>query len=98
MGQIDKKTLEEKMIERNKKIVNNFAEVSLFNLLKKFNLISTIFTKQFLKPKKIDFEPRLKMKGKSKTGRKEARKKAVKSANLKVIIKKYIEIYSKFWN
>jgi len=31
-----------------------------------------------LKPKKVDFEPRLKMKGKSKTGRKEARKKAVK--------------------
>jgi len=61
MGQIDKKTLEEKMIERNKKI--------------------------FLKPKKIDFEPRLKMKGKSKTGRKEARKKAVKSANLKEFIK-----------
>jgi len=37
-----------------------------------------------LKPKKIDFEPRLKMKGKSKTGRKEARKKAVKAASLKV--------------
>jgi hypothetical protein len=39
-----------------------------------------------LKPQKIDFEPRLKMKGKSKTGRKEARKKAVKNAALRVII------------
>jgi len=37
-----------------------------------------------LKPKKIDFEPRHKMKGKSRTGRKEARKKAVKSAALRV--------------
>lgn len=60
LKQVDKKTLEEKMIERNKKL--------------------------FLKPKKIDFEPRQKMKGKSKTGRKEARKKAVKAANLKVIL------------
>ncbi len=39
---------------------------------------------QFLKPIKVDFTPRLKMKGKSKTGRKEARKKAVKVAHLKV--------------
>lgn len=61
MGQVDKKTLEEKMIERNKKL--------------------------FLKPQKIDFQPRLKMKGKSKTGRKEARKKAVKNANIQEFIK-----------
>jgi hypothetical protein len=42
------------------------------------------FVAKFVKPKKIDFTPRLKMKGKSKTGRKEARKKAVKVAGLKV--------------
>lgn len=66
MGKIDKKTLEEKMVERNKKI--------------------------FLKPKKIDFEPRLKMKGKSKTGRKEARKKSVKNANMKEFVKEVKQI------
>ena len=46
--------------------------------------------KKFLKPKKIDFEPRLKMKGKSKTGRKEARKKSVKNANMKVCSVVYV--------
>ncbi|RMZ94588.1 WD repeat-containing 46 [Brachionus plicatilis] len=65
LKQVDRKTLEEKMIERNKKL--------------------------FLKPKKIDFEPRLKMKGKSKTGKKEARKKAVKAANLKEFVKEVKE-------
>lgn len=45
-----------------------------------------------MKPQKIDFEPRLKMKGKSKTGRKEARKKAVKSANLKEFVKEFKEV------
>jgi hypothetical protein len=49
-----------------------------------------------LKPKKIDFEPRLKMKGKSKTGRKEARKKAVKAAALKVFL--LINSYKQFFN
>lgn len=45
-----------------------------------------IFTRslKFLKPRKIDFEPRHKMKGKSKTGKIQARKQAVKSAALRV--------------
>jgi len=45
-----------------------------------------------LKPKKVDFEPRLKMKGKSKTGRKEARKKAVKGAEMKEFVKEVREV------
>ena len=50
-----------------------------------------MFFVKFLKPKKIDFQPRLKMKGKSKTGRKEARKKAVKVAGLKEFVKEVRE-------
>jgi U3 small nucleolar RNA-associated protein 7 len=65
LKQVDSKTLEEKMNERNKNL--------------------------FLKPRKIDFQPKLKMKGKSRTGRKEARKKAVKLANLKEFVKEVRE-------
>ena len=48
---------------------------------------------KFLKPKKIDFEPRFKTKGKSKTGRLEARKKSVKMAALKVILNENLQLF-----
>ena len=79
---VDTKTLQEKMEERNKKLVSFlycFEEKKITTKMVKF-----VFIFKFLKPRKIDFEPRHKMKGKSRTGRKEARKKAVKSAALRV--------------
>jgi hypothetical protein len=45
------------------------------------------FCSKFLKPKKIDFKPKEKKKGKSKTGRIEARKKLVKGAVIKDFVK-----------
>lgn len=45
-----------------------------------------------MKPKKIDFKPKLKMKGKSKTGRIEARKKSVKDAAIREYVKEVQEL------
>ncbi len=50
---------------------------------------------KFLKPKKIDFKPKEKKKGKSKTGRIEARKKLVKGALIKDFVKEINEIKRK---
>ncbi len=48
-----------------------------------------------MKPQKIDFKPKEKKKGKSKTGRIEARKKLVKSAAIKDFVKEVKEIKRK---
>ncbi|XP_064649385.1 WD repeat-containing protein 46-like [Lineus longissimus] len=65
LGEVDVKTLQEKLDERNKLL--------------------------YLKPKKVDFEPRYKKKGKSKAGRVENRKRGVQFEKKKEHIKQVMK-------
>lgn len=48
-----------------------------------------------MKPKKIEFEPRYKMKGRSKTGKKEQRKRGVQEVHKRKTIKEIMELKEK---
>jgi DNA repair ATPase RecN len=48
-----------------------------------------------LKPRKIEFKPKIKKKGKSKSGRMQVRKNAVRKATMREYVKEVIELKQK---
>ena len=85
------------MKNQRPKISQLFENLFIFKLLKVIenrNVLKIHFF-QFIKPKKLDYEPRYKMKGKSKGRKKEQRKKGVQEEHKRETIKEIMDLKEK---